>query len=87
MIVSADASKIKSSSTPPFPVMLCAPLTRKIAPSIMMEIIDADNLLRTPMISKIPGINSANAIGICNSTGRPMFGKLLANPESNFDIP
>lgn len=87
MITSADTSKINSSSTPPFPVMPCAPLTRKIAPSMIMEINDADNLLRTPIINKIPGTNSASAIGICNSAGRPMFGKLLANPESNFDIP
>jgi len=87
MITIADTSKIKSISIPPFPVMLCAPLTRKIAPNIIMEIIDADNLLSIPMIIKIPGTNSANAIGICNSAGRPMLGKLLANPGSNFDVP
>jgi len=87
MITSADTSKINSSSTPPLPVILCAPLTRKIAPNMIVEINDADNLLRTPMINKIPGTNSANAIGICNSAGSPMLGKLLANPGSNFGIP
>lgn len=67
--------------------MLDAPLTMKIAPSMMIEINDADNLLRTPMISKIPGINSASAIGIYNSAGNPMFGKFSANPGLNFEIP
>ncbi len=87
MITSATASKIKSNSIPSFPVMLDAPLTMKIAPSIIMEINAADNLLRTPIISKIPGTSSANAIGICNSAGNPMFGKFSANPELNFEIP
>ena len=67
--------------------MLDAPLTMKIAPSMMIEINDADNLLRTPMISKIPGTSSASAIGICNSAGNPMFGKFSANPGLNFEIP
>ena len=48
---------------------------------------DADNLLRTPIINKIPGTNSANAIGICISTGSPMFVKKLANPGLNLPIP
>ena len=87
MITNADASKIKSNSTPPFPVILDAPFTMKIAPSMIIEISDADNLLRTPMINKIPGTNSANAIGICISAGNPMFGKFSANPGLNFDIP
>ena len=87
IITNADASKIKSSSTPPFPVMLDAPLTMNIAPNMIIEINDADNLLRTPMINKIPGISSANAIGICNSAGNPMFGKFSANPGLNFEIP
>ena len=87
IITSEDASKIKSNSTPPFPIMLPAPLTMKIAPSIIIEIIAPDNLLNTPMINRIPGINSANAIGICNSAGTPMFGRALANPASNLLIP
>ncbi len=87
MITSADASKIKSNSTPPFPVMLDAPLIIKIAPSMIIEINDADNLLRTPMINKMPGTNSANAIGICISAGNPILGKFSANPGLNFEIP
>ena len=87
IITSTDASKIKSTSIPPFPMMLVAPFTMKIAPNMTIEINDADNLLRTPIRIKIPGTNSANAIGICNSTGNPMFGKFSANPELNFEIP
>ncbi len=59
----------------------------KIAPNMIIDINDADNLLSTPSIKKIPGTNSANAIGICISTGNPMFGKFSANPGLNFDIP
>ncbi len=87
IIKSATASKINSNSTPPFPVMLSAPLTWKIAPSIIIEINDAVSLLKIPPIKKIPGINSANAIGICISTGSPIFGKKFANPASSFDNP
>lgn len=83
----ADASKIKSNSTPPFPVMLDAPFTIKIAPNIMTEINDADNLLNTPIIIKMPGINSANAMGTCISAGNPMLGRFSANPGLNFEIP
>lgn len=67
--------------------MLDAPFTMKIAPNIIIEINDADNLLRTPIIMKMPGINSANAIGICISAGNPMFGRFSANPGLNFEIP
>lgn len=67
--------------------MLDAPFTMKMAPSIIIEINDADNLLKIPMINNIPGTNSANAIGICISAGNPMFGKFSANPGLNFDIP
>ncbi len=87
MITSADASRIKSNSTPPFPVILCAPLTMNIAPNMIIEINDADNLLKTPNTSNIPGINSANAIGIAISAGSPIFGKFSANPGLNFEIP
>ena len=82
-----DASKIKSSSTPPSPVKLWAPLTKKMAPNIMIDINDADNLLRTPITNKIPGINSAKAIGICISAGNPMFDKKLVNQGLNLPIP
>lgn len=87
IIIRADASKIKSYSTPPLPVILDAPLTMKIAPNMMIEINDADSLLSTPIIIKIPGTNSASAMGICNSTGKPMFGKFSANSGLNFEIP
>ena len=43
IITSTDASKIKSNSTPPFPMILDAPFTMKIAPSMIIEINDADN--------------------------------------------
>ena len=59
----------------------------KIAPSIIMQRNDADNLLRTPKTNKIPGTNSANAIGICISGGNPMFDKKSANPGLNLPIP
>ena len=38
---------------------------------MIMESNEAETLLRTPIIIKIPGINSANAIGICISAGSP----------------
>ena len=58
-----------------------------MAPNIMIEINTAENLLRTPKTKKIPGINSANAIGICISAGMPMFVKKFTNPGLNLDIP
>jgi hypothetical protein len=54
---------------------------------MIIEINDADNLLRTPNTIKIPGINSANAIRIAISAGSHMFGKFFANPGSSFEIP
>lgn len=49
---------------------------------------DADILLKTPMIKRIPGIISASATGICISGGKP---RLLKNPPNpgllNFDMP
>ncbi|MGH1566159.1 MAG: hypothetical protein ACRBB5_01770 [Nitrosopumilus sp.] len=62
-------------------------MTWKIAPNIMMESNDADSLLKTPAINKIPGTISARAIGICIYGGSPMFGKKFANPGFSFDIP
>ncbi len=53
----------------------------------MMESNDADSLLKTPAINKIPGTISARAIGICIYGGSPMFGKKFANPGFSFDIP
>ena len=88
IMITIDAvSKIKSISTPPFPVKLCAPLMMKIAPNITMANNDADNLLRIPMINKIPGTDSASARGICISIGMPLFVKKLVNPGLNLDIP
>ena len=53
----------------------------------MIQSNDADNLLATPKTNKIPGINSAKAIGICISGGIPMFDKKLTNPGLNLPIP
>lgn len=53
----------------------------------MIESNDVDNLLRTPTINKIPGTNSARAIGICISIGNPMFVKKFVNPGLNLPIP
>ena len=53
----------------------------------MIESNDAENLLSTPTINNIPGINSANAIGICISGGSPMLGKKFANPGLNLATP
>ena len=67
--------------------MLWAPLTMKIAPNMIIVIITADNLLNIPKIKKIPGISSANAIGICISIGIPILVRKLLNPGLNFAIP
>ncbi len=53
----------------------------------MIQSNDADNLLETPIVNKIPGTNSANAIGICISGGIPMLDKKLTNPGLNLPIP
>ena len=53
----------------------------------MIESKETDNLLRTPIITKIPATNSANAIGICISGGSPMFDKKFENPGLNLPIP
>ena len=68
---SEPASNINSNSTPPSPVRLVAFLTYNIAPSIMMANIDAEIRVKIPTINNIPGIISANAIGICISGGNP----------------
>ena len=54
---------------------------------MIMQINAEEILLSTPEIIKIPGIASANAIGICISGGSPIFGKKSPNPGLNFDIP
>ena len=59
----------------------------KIAPNITIESNDADNLLRIPIINKVPGINSANTSGICISTGIPLFVKKFVKPGLSLDIP
>ncbi len=53
----------------------------------MIESKETDNLLRTPIITKIPATNSANAIGICISGGSPMSDKKLENPGLDLAIP
>jgi hypothetical protein len=88
IITTSDtANRIKSNSIPLSPVKLWAPLTKKIAPNMIIVIITADNLLIMPKIKKIPGINSANAIGICISIGIPIFVRKLLNPGLNLAIP
>ena len=84
IITNNDASKIRSSSTPPFPVRLCAPFTTNIAPSITIDSNDAEILVNPPMINNTPGTNSANAIGNCISAGNPMLGRFSAKPGPNF---
>ena len=86
-ITNNDASNIKSISIPFSPVILAAPLTRNIAPNIIIDNTDAEILVKIPEINKMPPINSASAIGICISTGNPIIGKNPAKPASNFDIP
>ena len=54
---------------------------------MIIVIVTDDNLLNMPKIKKTPGINSANAIGICISTGIPMFVRKLLNPGLNFAMP
>jgi len=73
MINKFPASSMRSSAYPPSPVRLDAPFTWNIAPNIMMDKIDEEILDKTPMISRMPPIVSAKAIGICNSTGNPIL--------------
>ena len=49
---------------------------------------DAEILLNTPIIKRIPGIISPRAIGICISGGKPKFLRNSPNPGLlSFDIP
>lgn len=87
IISNAPPNMTRSIAYPPFPVMLEASFTTNIAPSIIIAITDADSLVNTPMISNIPEINSASAIGICISTGMPRLPSIPANPGLNFPDP
>lgn len=87
MSIIDDARRIRLSSIPPWPVMLFNPMTCIIAPAMITEISIPENLVSTPIKMNIPGINSANAIGICISTGNPIIGKKLVNEGSNFSMP
>jgi len=87
IITRAPASNIRSNAYPPFPVKFAACFTRKIAPNIMIEINDAEILVKTPMINKIPEINSASAIGICISGGSPICSSMVTKPGPNFPEP
>ena len=87
-ITKHDASNIKSIRYPPSPVRFWASFTAKIAPIIIIESNDAEILLKTPMINRIPGINSANAIGMCISGGNPKLSKNPPNPGlPSLDMP
>ncbi len=83
----APASITRSNAYPPFPVRFDACLTWNIAPNIIIVISDAEILVRTPTINNIPEITSASAIGICISTGNPIFSNILTNPGPNFPDP
>ena len=86
--MSSDAaSSMTSNSTPPSPVMLWAPFTWNMAPTITIASSAPENLLSTPIMSSMPGTTSARAIGICSSGGSPMFGSAFANPGLNLPIP
>ena len=87
MINKHPARIIRSSAKPPSPVRFDAPFTWNIAPSIMIDKIDEEILDKTPMIRRMPPIVSAKAIGICNSTGNPIFVRKPAKPGSNFPDP
>ena len=81
------ASIMRSIAYPPLPVRFDASLTTNIAPSIIIASNDAAILLMTPIISNMPEISSARAIGICISTGMPKFPNMPANPGLNFPDP
>ena len=53
----------------------------------MIDKIDEEILDKTPMIRRMPPIVSAKAIGICSSTGNPLFARKPAKPGSNFPEP
>jgi len=53
----------------------------------MIDNIEADILVKTPIKRRIPDTSSARAIGICISTGIPMFVKKPVNPGLNFPEP
>ena len=52
----------------------------------MIVIIDAEIRVKTPPINNIPGIISANAIGICISGGNPNF-PVRNPPNPGFSFP
>ncbi|KKN04387.1 hypothetical protein LCGC14_1097970 [marine sediment metagenome] len=87
MINKFPARSIRSIAKPPSPVRFDAPFTWNMAPSAMMDKIDEEILDKTPTIRRIPPIVSAKAIGICISTGNPIFVRKPAKPGSNFPDP
>lgn len=87
IIAKLPASRIKSNSNPLSPVKLAACFTKKIAPSISIANIVEEILVNTPTINRIPGTNSASAIGICISAGMPMSVKNPTNPGLNLGKP
>jgi len=84
MINKSPARSIRSSAKPPSPVRFDAPFTWNMAPIMMIDKIDEEILDKTPIIRTMPPIVSAKAIGICSSTGTPIFARKLATPGSNF---
>lgn len=73
-----------SSSKPPCPVKFDACFTWKIAPSMTIDNIEAEILVKAPIIKRIPGTSSPRAIKNCISAGIPIWFKNPTKPGLNF---
>ena len=59
-----------------------------MAPNITIDNNEDEILVKTPIINNIPGIVSANAIGICISGGNPRGPvRNPTKPGLNFPVP
>jgi len=59
-----------------------------MAPIMIIDNNDAEILVKTPIISKIPGIVSARAKGICISGGKPRGPvRKPTKPSPNLPVP
>ena len=59
-----------------------------MAPNITIDNNEDEILVKTPIINNIPGIVSANAIGICISGGSPRVPvRNPTKPGLNFPVP
>jgi len=75
-----DARRISSNSYPPSQVRLCAPLTWKMAPNIITDKNEAEILVKTPTIRRIPGTSSASPIKNAISGGIEIVTNQFENP-------